>query len=313
MKKLLALLLLFAFLFSFAHAEEDGFVPDYFRSLTQGVPFDQYYDFIAERAAELIAWGQTASLSAEEVSGQVHACMSLYSDRERSSLIWSLHDIHKACSENGQPSEVLDALFASAGLCTAARTYRDVLDAYYRAVEQHWDRESMSCAGICENVFDVKDGLHNIGYTCLDLDQDGSWELIIIGHLDLFTGYPQYYLFDLYTMDQELGRPVKLIWAFTRNRFHFLADWTLYNEGSDGAPRSHFIHYKVNGLQIEVIDGVNYDAEYDVDHPWFLTHDDDWDTSNDTHITEAEGKALIKGWQSSIVSPGLYPLADQNW
>ena len=57
------------------------------------------------------------------------------------------------------------------------------------------------------------------------------------------------------------------------------------------------MYWRVNTAgELTLIEGAVFDAEANADSPWFITHDTDWDVSNDTPCTEEEYEALGSGY-----------------
>ena len=118
--------------------------------------------------------------------------------------------------------------------------YRPVLSKYYGAytsgnntAEYAWDN------GISEMIAYSQ----NAGYALLDLNGDGTPELVVGG---LGTNsFSDGMVYDLYTLVD--GQPVQLACSQARSRYYLRADGSLLNEGSNGAGNSIFVINRVYG------------------------------------------------------------------
>lgn len=108
--------------------------------------------------------------------------------------------------------------------------YQFIMDKYTVALSEHWNVEQLEDNGLNYQLM-YYDG-NDIGYMLLDINNDGTQELIIglIGY-DYTAS-----ILDLYTIsDNQL---VQIISAGERNRYRLLRNGLIYNEGSSGATES---------------------------------------------------------------------------
>jgi len=84
------------------------------------------------------------------------------------------------------------------------------------------------------------DNLSTIGYAFVDIDNNGTEELIVAQSFG--NDWPCDIL-NIYTISDN--KVVMLAEGWSRNRYYLLNDGTVYNEGSNGADDSSFISYKI--------------------------------------------------------------------
>ena len=114
--------------------------------------------------------------------------------------------------------------------------YQFIMDKYTAALSEHWNVDQLEDNGLNYQLV-YYDG-NDIGYMLLDINNDGTQELIIglIGY-DYTAS-----ILDLYTIsDNQL---VQIISAGERNRYHLLRNGLIYNEGSSGATESVWSLYE---------------------------------------------------------------------
>lgn len=71
------------------------------------------------------------------------------------------------------------------------------------------------------------------------------------------------------------------------------------NEASNNAYNSAWYYYSVIEGKLELMQGVVFNAAEDENNPWFLTYDEDWDASNDTHDADGTAEAIIQAYTNS--------------
>lgn len=183
--------------------------------------------------------------------------------------------------------------------------YAAIIDQYHTALLEQWDEEQLFEHELCHMAAYHYDGapLQNLGYALMDLDGDGSSELIIGPVSGDGTGP---ILYDLYTAPD--GAAKRLAVSHERNRYYleWLEDDAMYmiaNEAANSAANSAWHYYTLSAGELQVVQGVVFDALADEANPWFLTIDDDWDTSNDTPEDEELAMAVIDSHTSRYFKP----------
>lgn len=114
--------------------------------------------------------------------------------------------------------------------------YQFIMDKYTVALSEHWNVDQLEDNGLNYQLM-YYDG-NDIGYMLLDINNDGTQELIIglIGY-DYTAS-----ILDLYTIsDNQL---VQIISAGERNRYRLLRNGLIYNEASSGATESAYSLYE---------------------------------------------------------------------
>lgn len=183
--------------------------------------------------------------------------------------------------------------------------YAPVLDRYSQALQEQWNEGVLFQEGMCTFSTYCYEGnpLENVGYTLMDLSGDHVPELLVGA-----TGgdaYVQDVLFEVYTLQNDV--PVQLLVSNERSSYRLCDDdggcYFLVNQASVSAAQREWLFFIITDDQLAVMQGVVYDAAADTENPWFMTYDDDWDTSNDTAIDEATAKAIMDGYEARCFVP----------
>ena len=188
--------------------------------------------------------------------------------------------------------------------------YSEQIDAYRTALKEQWEldayfEQDMSSLAV---YYYEGDALKNIGYALMDLDMDGSDELLI-GSKDKKDPV----LFELWTMDEN-GEAVKLVTSHERNRYYL--EWQeegvymLENQGSNGAANSAHHYYTLEDGMLQVQQAIVFDAIADEANPWFMAYDEDWDTSNDSPIEEQTALDIMDAYSKTIIVPEYIPFSE---
>ena len=114
---------------------------------------------------------------------------------------------------------------------TDTAIYKSVLDAYSRAFSEGWDRQTLEDNGLNSfyGLSDAGSRLNEIGYAFLDLDSNGTDELI----LGYVADGPKGNLDDIYAIIN--GQPVHAVKGWERNLYWLGRTGVIYNRGSGGA------------------------------------------------------------------------------
>ncbi len=188
--------------------------------------------------------------------------------------------------------------------------YAKQIERYYTALSQKWDESAyfeheMSPLavyyGLEGNAFD------NVGFAFMDLDGDGSQELII-GAIQNAGKDPL--VFEIWTL--KANEPVMLAQSGARNRYYLQyaeedALWSVAYEGENGAA-NHAVHYlQLLDGELKVVQGIIFDAVANENDPWFMTYDLDWDVSNDTPIDEETANAVMDAERNHYAAAKYIP------
>ncbi len=131
------------------------------------------------------------------------------------------------------------------------------------------------------------DDAASIGYTMLDLDDDGSYELLL-GELDAEKKIGTIY--DIYTIKD--GKMEHVVEAAENEKYFVLGNGQMVAESTDGEKNRVYAYYHcLDGVELAFIEAVIYDAA-DAENPWF--HSSSATTSEGaTEMTEEAAKTLL--------------------
>ncbi|MBR6542101.1 MAG: hypothetical protein IKT73_02725 [Anaerotignum sp.] len=188
--------------------------------------------------------------------------------------------------------------------------YSEQIEAYRTALTEQWDQESyleQDMSGLAAYYYEG-DALKKVGYALMDLDTDGSDELVI-GVNDEADPV----IFELWTMDEN-GEAVKLLTSHERNRYylewHEEGVYMLENQGSNGAANFAHHYYTLTDGNLQVQQAIVFDALANETNPWFMAYDADWDTSNDTGVEEEMALDIIASYSEKTIVPEYTPFAE---
>ena len=189
--------------------------------------------------------------------------------------------------------------------------YSQQIGRYATALSQQWNEGAYFENGMSALPYYYYEGdpLENVGFGFADLDNDGSWELVIgaIANAELDPA-----VFEIWTLVD--GEPVMLAQGGTRNRYvlEYVEEdgmWYVVNEGSSSAFCNATYYLMLNEGKFEVVQGIVFDASADEQNPWFLTYDLDWDVSNDEHIDEATANAILESNRNYYTALEYFPMS----
>lgn len=187
--------------------------------------------------------------------------------------------------------------------------YAQQIRRYYTAISQQWDAKTCLEHELSPQVTEYYDGkpLDNIGFTFMDLDGDGIWELII-GAIRDAEQDPR--IFEVWAVKND--QPVMLIQSAAEDR-HYLQYaeddnlWTVAYEAKQSETKHGVYSLLLMEGKFEVMQGVIFDAAANEKEPWFMAYDLDWDVSNDTSVDEDTAKAVIEVGRNTYVAQEYFP------
>ncbi|MDE6362758.1 MAG: hypothetical protein K2L86_00580 [Lachnospiraceae bacterium] len=143
-------------------------------------------------------------------------------------------------------------------------------------------------------IFMKKDWDYGIlGYLIEDLNGDGTEELIFGANVsdkestnDVWNGI----VYDVYTVSD--GKLVHVLDGWERNRYYLCGNGMIANEGSGGAANSNYSYYTFDGLKLNLVESVLYDAAKDTDHPWFYSKESEYDADSADPISEGQAEEI---------------------
>lgn len=138
--------------------------------------------------------------------------------------------------------------------------YQPVIDKYVTALTEHWGGEACSNGDISILV-SYATSPSELGYALLDLDNDGTDELVIANDAERQVIYDLYSLVD--------GKLVHVFTGWDRNSYELREGFRILNIGSNGAASADYVYCHLSNGQLVTDSLIRFDAATDPDHPWF--------------------------------------------
>lgn len=181
--------------------------------------------------------------------------------------------------------------------------YDAVLEKYRTAMEHRDEGDSVAYQyDVSEMIFYTE----HVGYAMMDLDGDGTEELLIAGMDYSNSGDPC--LFEIVTL--QGGAPVSVARSTIRSRLYLMTDGKLLNEGSSGATSSNFSIMQYSGGALRFTSGL-----YTVGEPggdtvtyYFTTSNQYGDAAamaGDSVMGEKAAITTLDSWRDSVYLPEL--------
>lgn len=185
-----------------------------------------------------------------------------------------------------------------------SQEYEDIIRQYRTMLKEKWDYDQIEASGMSAMAMDFYElnPLKSLGYVLEDLNNDGIPELLI-GETDTENSVNRIVL-DAYTMQGSSA--VKIFESAERNRYYVTkgeaGEVLIANEASNSAFNSAWLYYTFDGNELNIVQGIVFDASADEEHPWFMSWDDDWDTSNDEPVDEEMANSLIDAYTATYAA-----------
>ena len=187
--------------------------------------------------------------------------------------------------------------------------YAQQIERYYTALSEQWgeneyfENEMSSLAA----YYYEGNALDNVGFSFMDLDADGIWELII-GAIQNSEKDPL--VFEIWTLKND--EPVMVAQSGSRNRYYLqYAEedelWSVAYEAENGAANHAVYYLQLSEGKFQVTQGIVFDALANEKEPWFMAYDLDWDVSNDMAIDEDTAMAVMKAGRDIYVTTEYFP------
>lgn len=138
--------------------------------------------------------------------------------------------------------------------------YQPVIAKYVTALTEHWGGEACSNGDISILV-SYATSPSELGYALLDLDNDGTDELVITNDAERQVIYDLYSLVD--------GKLVHVFTGWDRNSYELREGFRILNIGSNGAASADYVYCHLSNGQLVTDSLIRFDAATDPDHPWF--------------------------------------------
>ena len=158
--------------------------------------------------------------------------------------------------------------------------YQPVIAKYVTALTEHWGGEACSNGDISILV-SYATSPSELGYALLDLDNDGTDELVITNDAERQVIYDLYSLVD--------GKLVHVFTGWDRNSYELREGFRILNIGSNGAASADYVYCHLSNGQLVTDSLIRFDAATDPDHPWFRgTSENDLAPITDENWSEDE-------------------------
>lgn len=187
--------------------------------------------------------------------------------------------------------------------------YPQQIDRYYTAISQQWDENAYfdhEMSPLAAHYYEGKP-LDNVGFTFMDLDGDGIWELII-GAIQNAAQDPL--VFEIWALKND--EPVMIAQSSSHNRYYlqYAAEddlWSVAYEAENGAASRAVYYLQLQSGEFHVTQGIVFDALANEEAPWFMAYDLDWDVSNDTPIDEKTANAVMDAGRNIYAAQEYFP------
>lgn len=190
-------------------------------------------------------------------------------------------------------------------------SYSEIIDDYYVALNEKWEPAALSNASLSILLpYSYKgDTLSNVGYALMDIDSNGIPELLIGAIAG--DSFVDKMIFAMYTLSDDKASLV--FNGSERNRYYLCSDNSIANEGSAGAANSSYSIYNLDsdGKSLKVIETVFSDLNSENNVSWYLTTNEDLDSSNATSITEDEAIAKRESYENKYIQVKFTPF--ESW
>ena len=187
--------------------------------------------------------------------------------------------------------------------------YAQQIDRYYTAISQQWEETTCLDNDLSPLVAHYYDGnpLDNVGFTFMDLDGDGIWELII-GAIANAEQDPL--VFEIWALKND--EPVLIAQSGAHNRYYLQYAqedclWSVAYEAENGAANHAVYYLQLFEGKFMVIQGIVFDAVANEKAPWFMAYDLDWDVSNDMPIEESTANSVMRAGRNTYTAAEYFP------
>lgn len=141
--------------------------------------------------------------------------------------------------------------------------YAELLDTYVAALNEKWDGSALMKQGLNLLALDLYDGapMDNIGYAVMDIDGNGTDELVIGTTASVTDDFYGKVIFDLYTLGQD-GVRIQVLSSTARNRYFYAGEQLFVDLGSSSADDSTNATMRYEGMELTDMGKVTAPADY---------------------------------------------------
>ena len=206
-------------------------------------------------------------------------------------------------TEPAAPVETTEAL-PTDGDTVSDDPYAQRIGQYHTALTEQWDEGTCLEQELSHLTAFYYEGnaLDNVGYTLMDLNEDGSQELVIGA---ILNAEQDPLVFEIWTMKD--GEAVMLAQSGSRNRYYLQYSeedvlWSVAYEAENGAANHAVYYLQLLDGEFVVNQGIVFDALANESEPWFMAYDLDWDVSNDMPIDEDTANAIMEAGRNDYTA-----------
>lgn len=185
------------------------------------------------------------------------------------------------------------------------RNYDEVIELYIRAIKERWNSDKISEFGFEPCCF--VSSMESDGYLLKDLNGDGNDELIILPRscLEYRDAEERGILYAVYTMKD--GKPIRVLYSWTRRRNYLCTDGEIYSEGSDGAAYFTACIYDIRDGKAVVREGVQTTDRMDENGEYlegtvYLRMTESHDFYDGEEISEEQADADLERYQKMLLT-----------
>lgn len=185
------------------------------------------------------------------------------------------------------------------------RNYDEVIELYIRALKERWNSDKISEFGFEPCCF--VSSMESDGYLLKDLNGDGNDELIILPRscLEYRDAEERGILYAVYTMKD--GKPIRVLYSWTRRRNYLCTDGEIYSEGSDGAAYFTACIYDIRDGKAVVREGVQTTDRMDENGEYlegtvYLRMTESHDFYDGEEISEEQADADLARYQKMLLT-----------
>ena len=176
----------------------------------------------------------------------------------------SSNDVNQSASTSAETLVTESFAASQDDMVTEVPTvYAELLDTYVVALNEKWDGNALMKQGLNLIALDLYDGvpLDNIGYAVLDIDANGTDELVIGTTASVTDDFYGKVIFDLYTLGQDDAR-TQVLSSSARNRYFYAGGQLFVDLGSSSADDSTNATMRYEGMELTDIGKVTAPADY---------------------------------------------------